>query len=70
MNITKEQEESSKPITQEEMTANYDGWWNSLTDADKEKLFKEQEEAEAHFHNSPNPPGEEYCTCSTCLDNI
>ena len=36
MNITKEQEESSTPITQEEMTANYDGWWNSLTDKDKE----------------------------------
>jgi len=53
MNITKEQEESSTPITQEEMTANYDGWWNSLTDKDKEKLFEEQEQAEKHFNNLP-----------------
>ena len=51
MNITNEQEESSTPITKEEMTANYDGWWNSLTDKDKEKLFKEQEEADDEYLN-------------------
>ena len=45
MNITKEQDQ----ITQEEMTANQDAWWNSLTDKDKEKLFKDQEEAEKYF---------------------
>tara|TARA_R110000744_G_scaffold121933_1_gene226811 strand:+ start:1700 stop:1858 length:159 start_codon:yes stop_codon:yes gene_type:complete len=45
MNITKEQDQ----ITQEEMTANHDAWWNSLTDKDKEKLFKDQEEAEKYF---------------------
>ena len=46
MNITQEQE----PISQEEMAANYDAWWNSLSNEDKEKLFREQDEAEEHFN--------------------
>ena len=53
MNITKEQEELNTPITQEEMVANHDAWWNSLTNEDKEKLFEEQEQAKKHFNNLP-----------------
>ena len=53
MNITKEQEELNTPITQEEMVANHDAWWNSLTNEDKEKLFEEQDQAEKHFNNLP-----------------
>ena len=56
MNITKEQEELGTPITQEEMAANYNAWWDSLTNEDKEKLFKEQEEAESQHINSIPPP--------------
>ena len=48
-------EKKLKPITQEEITDNYDAWWNSLTDKDKEKLFKDQEEAEKHFINLEGP---------------
>jgi hypothetical protein len=55
MNITKEQEELGTPITQEEMTANYNAWWDSLTDEDKAKLYKEQEEAESQYINSIPP---------------
>ena len=54
MNITKEQEELGTPVTQEEMTANHDAWWDSLTNEDKEKLFKEKEDAEKHFDNFTN----------------
>ena len=55
MNITKEQEELGTPITQEERTANYNAWWDSLTNEDKEKLYKEQEEAESQYINSIPP---------------
>ena len=43
MNITKEQENNYQPITQEEILANHDIWWNSLSNEDKE--------AEKYFNN-------------------
>tara|TARA_R110000744_G_scaffold134405_1_gene243397 strand:- start:1098 stop:1292 length:195 start_codon:yes stop_codon:yes gene_type:complete len=51
MNITKEQEDNYQPITQEEILANHDIWWNSLSNEDKEKLFEEKIEAEKYFNN-------------------
>ena len=44
-------EKESKPVTMEEMVAQHDEWWNSLSDKDKEKLFQEQKEAEDYFYN-------------------
>ena len=32
----------SKPVTMEEMNNNWDDWWNSLTDTQKQKLVEEQ----------------------------
>ena len=32
----------SKPITMEELNTNWDDWWNSLTDSQKQKLVEEQ----------------------------
>ena len=31
-------------ITQEETQAEYDAWWNSLTDEQKQQLYNDQEE--------------------------
>ena len=31
-----------KPVTMEEMNRNWDDWWNSLTDSQKQKLVEEQ----------------------------
>ena len=35
-----------EPATQEEVQAEYDAWWDSLTDEEKQKLFEEQEAME------------------------
>ena len=35
----------SKPVTMEEQQANYNAWWNSLTEEQKQQLYIEQEEA-------------------------
>ena len=32
----------SKPVTMEEVNRNWDEWWNSLTDSQKQKLVEEQ----------------------------
>ena len=32
----------NKPITMEEVNRNWDDWWNSLTDSQKQKLVEEQ----------------------------
>ena len=32
----------SKPVTMEEVNRNWDDWWNSLTDSQKQKLVEEQ----------------------------
>ena len=37
---------SQKPVTQEEVQAQHDAWWNSLTDEEKQKLYEEAERAE------------------------
>ena len=31
-----------KPVTMEEMNRNWDDWWNSLTDSQKQILVEEQ----------------------------
>ena len=36
----------NKPVTMEEVNRNWDDWWNSLTDEDKQKLVEEQEAME------------------------
>ena len=33
-----------KPVTQEEVQAQHDAWWNSLTDEQKQQLYNDQEE--------------------------
>tara|TARA_R100000541_G_scaffold50343_1_gene57567 strand:- start:661 stop:918 length:258 start_codon:yes stop_codon:yes gene_type:complete len=43
----------SKPVTMEETSKEWDDWWNSLTNVDKEQLYKEQLDAEEHFKNNP-----------------
>ena len=35
----------SKPVIMEEQQANYNAWWNSLTEEQKQQLYIEQEEA-------------------------
>ena len=32
----------NKPVTMEEVNRNWDDWWNSLTDLQKQKLVEEQ----------------------------
>ena len=32
----------NKPVTMEEVNRNWDDWWNSLTDSQKQKLVEEQ----------------------------
>ena len=39
--MSKNKEES---ITQEEIQAQHDAWWNSLTDEQKQQLYNDQEE--------------------------
>ena len=34
----------SKPVTMEEQQANYNAWWNSLTEEQKQQLYNDQEE--------------------------
>ena len=36
----------SKPVTMGEVNRNWDDWWNSLTDSQKQKLVDEQEAIE------------------------
>ena len=38
--------QGQKSVTQEEVQAQHDAWWNSLTDEEKQKLYEEAEEAE------------------------
>ena len=33
-----------KPVTQEEVQAQHDAWWNSLTEEQKQQLYNDQEE--------------------------
>ena len=34
-----------EPATQEEVSINYNAWWDSLTDEQKQQLYNDQEEA-------------------------
>ena len=36
--------QKSKSVTQEEVQAQHDAWWNSLTDKQKQQLYNDQEE--------------------------
>ena len=41
-----------QPITQEEAQANHDAWWDNLTNDEKEKLYNEMVESEAHHYSN------------------
>ena len=41
----------NKPVTMEEVNRNWDDWWNSLTDSQKQKLVEEQEAMEKQREN-------------------
>jgi len=36
---------SQESTTQEQVESNHDAWWNSLTDEQKQQLYKDQEES-------------------------
>jgi len=36
---------SQEPATQEDKESQHDAWWNSLTDEQKQQLYKDQEES-------------------------
>ena len=36
---------STEPVTQEEIQAQHDAWWNSLTEEQKQQLYNDQEES-------------------------
>ena len=38
--------QEQKSVTQEEVQAQHDAWWNSLTEEQKQKLYEEAEAAE------------------------
>ena len=42
---------NSKPPTMKEVNRNWDDWWNSLTDSQKQKLVEEQEAMEKQREN-------------------
>ena len=48
-------------VTQEEVQANHDAWWNSLTEEQKQKLYEEQEAYEKdRINNDMNGPNSQY----------
>ena len=48
-------------VTQEEVQANHDAWWNSLTEEQKQKLYEEAEAAEQdRIDNDMNGPNSQY----------
>ena len=44
---------SQESATQEEVQANYDAWWDSLTDEQKQQLYLDQEKVNNDIHG-PN----------------
>ena len=46
--------------SQEEVQAEHDAWWNSLTDEQKQQLYLDKEEAEKHFDNDIEGPNSQY----------
>ena len=50
-----------KPVTMEEVQAQHDAWWDSLTDEEKQKLYEEAEAAEQdRIDNDMNGPNSQY----------
>ena len=52
-------EKNTQPFTQEEVETNYDAWWDSLTEEQKQQLYNDQEELfkltiEEIDHKGPN----------------
>jgi hypothetical protein len=43
--------EKSQSITMEEMNQLHDEWWASLSNEEKEKLYKEMVESEIQYYN-------------------
>jgi len=41
----------NKSVTMEEVNRNWDEWWNSLTDTQKQRLVEEQEAMEKQREN-------------------
>ena len=41
----------NKSVTMEEVNRNWDDWWNSLTDTQKQRLVEEQEAMEKQREN-------------------
>ena len=41
----------NKSVTMEEVNRNWDDWWNSLTDIQKQRLVEEQEAMEKQREN-------------------
>ena len=38
-------DENGEPLTQEDKESQHDAWWNSLTDEQKQQLYKDKEKA-------------------------
>jgi phosphoenolpyruvate-protein kinase (PTS system EI component) len=54
-------EEYYTSLKQEEVQANHDAWWNSLTEEQKQKLYEEQEAYEKdRINNDMNGPNSQY----------
>ena len=50
-----------KPVTMEEVQAQHDAWWDSLTEEEKQKLYEEAEAAEQdRIDNDMNGPNSQY----------
>ena len=54
-------EEYYTSLKQEEVQANHDAWWNSLTEEQKQKLYEEHEAYEKdRINNDMNGPNSQY----------
>ena len=54
-------EEYYTSLKQEEVQANHDAWWNSLTEEQKQKLYSDQEAVEQdRINNDMNGPNNQY----------
>ena len=54
-------EEYYTSLKQEEVQAQHDAWWNSLTEEQKQKLYEEQEAYEKdRINNDMNGPNSQY----------
>ena len=51
---------TEEPVTQEDVQAQHDAWWNSLTEEQKQKLYTDQEEAFNLTIEDMNGPNSNY----------